>query len=86
MSPLICGSGSPSAAAKHTTTIAIHLGRSLAEVAHSTEVPVQLRWIILREVVPSVLGDMHQTIDIIDRHSQRTGPCSMNAAVCIVSC
>lgn len=83
---MIYSSDSPSTATEHTTAIAVHLGSCLAEVAHPNEIPIHFRWIILREVVPSVLGDMHQTIRIIDRHSQRTGPCSMNAAVCILSC
>jgi len=76
-----CFASSPPATAKSTTTIAVHLGRSLAEVAHSTEVLVYLRGIILREVKFSIGRDMHQTICIVDKNFLRAGPCRLDAAV-----
>lgn len=48
LSPLTAVAHSPSTATKHPATIAVHLGRGLAEVAHTMEVAIHLNWITLR--------------------------------------
>jgi hypothetical protein len=49
------------------------------------EVPIHLRWIVLREFECGVCRDMHQALGIVYAYFQRACPCGLNATVEILS-